>query len=341
MTNPPASIAPTEIRKDPLLERWVIFAPARASRPEILSQDSGVTYDPKANPFCAGQEVQTPGELYALSEQAREKNSPGWDVRVFPNAFPALQQAGIPERFNQDQFTWMKGIGHHELIVDCPQYEADFGNLPPAQLAKVLTAYRDRMEVAYAHPEVEYVQVFKNQGAAAGASLPHAHSQLLTFPMQPPLIQEEIAGCVTFCESNQGQFFFPWLINKELSHNKRVILNTPQFIVLAPYASRFAFEAWVIPHQHHCAYTSITKDEIDQLSKVVSRVLHRLSQLIKPAAYNLVLHSVPKGVPNSNTFCWHLEILPRITGLAGFEMGTGCYVNPVYPEQAVTQYGLK
>jgi UDPglucose--hexose-1-phosphate uridylyltransferase len=336
----PASAS--EIRKDYLIDRWVIYAPERQVKPEVLNQKDAtpVNYLPDQNPFMEGQEQQTPPELFTISKKAdRQPDTPGWSVRVFPNGFPALKktQSHIDpqalEPTGDALHQKILGIGQHELIVDAPQFESQFEQLPATQMRDLLQTFCTRMQLAEQHPEVRYVQVFKNQGAMAGASLPHVHSQLLTLPFIPPLVDQELTACQKFADENEGREFFDWLIENELELRQRIVAVHDQFLILAPFAARFQCETWIIPRRPMPHMYELTTAELETLSQLLHETLRVMTLELPQSSYNIVFHTAPVNDPRSKYYRWHIEILPRVTGIAGFELGTGCFVNPYFPEQ--------
>ena len=333
------SLKPAEIRKDYLVDRWVVMAPSRSGRPEVLQHhdaDLAAQTDERnmaEDPFLEGHEHLTPNELYSIANTPREKDSPGWNVRVFKNAFPALNTLGDPLLTTQNIHTSHKGVGYHEVIVDCPQYEEYFEALSVDQIFHVLMTYRDRMAWAYKQVEVNYVQVFKNQGLGAGASLPHAHSQLMTLPFIPPSMQAELTATQNYYATHNEKYM-NFLMRDNAEQAERGIAQTTHFALHAPYASRFCFETCIFPVTGEACFHLCTTTQLRELAKVLKASLMGIARELPGFSYNLVIHSSPPEEIHMETYTWHLEILPRVTGIAGFEMGTGCYVNPVYPEEA-------
>ncbi|MFO0863912.1 MAG: galactose-1-phosphate uridylyltransferase [Gemmataceae bacterium] len=322
-----------ELRKDPIVGRWVIIAEERAKRPLAPRSEIAVIGEGGICPFCEGNEVHTPIEILAYRDRASSTNGPGWRVRVVPNKFPALQIEGDLDQRGEGIYDKMKGIGAHEVIIECPHHELSMAQLPEENIREVLWAYRDRLVDLKKDPRLVYGMVFKNVGGAAGASLEHSHSQLIVTPIVPITVEEEMSGAENFF-SYRGRCIFCDMVHQELASEKRIILDTPNFLVFAPFASRFPFETWIVPKTHNSHYENIRKPEVDDLGGVLKTILRKLETALDRPAYNYVIHTSPFDVPTLRHYHWHLEIIPRTTRIAGFEWGTGFYINPVAPEKA-------
>jgi UDPglucose--hexose-1-phosphate uridylyltransferase len=322
-----------ELRKDPIVGRWVIIAEERAKRPLAPRSELAVIGEGGICPFCEGNEVHTPIEILAYRDRASPTNGPGWRVRVVPNKFPALQIEGDLDLRGEGIYDKMKGVGAHEVIIECPHHEMNMAQLPEENIREVLWVYRDRLVDLKKDPRLVYGMVFKNVGGAAGASLEHSHSQLIVTPIVPITVEEEMAGAEEFF-SYRGRCIFCDMVHQELASEKRIILDTPHFLAFAPFASRFPFETWIVPKTHNSHYENIRKPEVDDLGGVLKTVLRKLETALDRPAYNYVIHTSPFDVPTLRHYHWHLEIIPRTTRIAGFEWGTGFYINPVAPEKA-------
>lgn len=322
-----------ELRKDPIVGRWVIIAEERAKRPLPSRSESTVVGEGGICPFCAGNETHTPIEILAYRDRGTNPNASGWRVRVVPNKFPALQIEGDLDKRGEGIYDKMKGVGAHEVIIECPQHELSMAQLPEENIREVLWAYRDRLVDLKKDPRLVFGMVFKNVGAAAGASLEHSHSQLIVTPIVPVNVAEEMAGAQEFFDY-RGRCIFCDMVHQESSSEKRVILDSPHFLVFAPFASRFPFETWIVPKTHNSHYENIRKPEVDDLGGILKTVLRKLEVALDRPAYNYMIHTSPFDVQSLRHYHWHLEIIPRMTRVAGFEWGTGFYINPVAPERA-------
>lgn len=321
-----------ELRKDPIVGRWVIIAPNRVKRP----QDFAVNFERATNafdPFAEGNESATPPEILAYREAGSAPNGPGWRVRVVPNKFPALSVEGELERRGDGIYDLMTGIGAHEVIIECPQRESNMSRLSVDNIREVLWVYRDRLVDLKKDPRLVHGLVFKNKGAMAGASLEHSHSQLIVNPVVPITVSEEMNGALEFF-NYRGRSIYEDMIQQELANGHRIVLETPNFVVFCPYASRFPFETWILPKHHSSHYENIQRQQIEDLGVVMKSVLSKLEIALDDPPYNYVLHTAPFDQPELKYFSWHVEIFPRLTGIAGFEWGSGFYINPVLPEDA-------
>lgn len=322
----------SELRKDPVVGRWVIIATERANRPLAPHVEGGLI-GPTDCPFCEGHEVHTPNEIMSYRTVGSAANGPGWRVRVVPNKFPALGIEGKLHKRGLGLYDMMSGIGAHEVIIECPQHEMRMSHLPVENIREVLWSYRDRLVDLKNDPRLVYGMLFKNVGAPAGASLEHSHSQLIVTPIVPINVQEEMTGALNFYQY-RGRCIYCDLVQEELEQDKRLVLDTPNFLCFAPFASRFPFETWIVPKTHASHYENITKNEIEELGTVLKTILMKQEVALDRPAYNYIIHTSPLDSQPLKHYHWHLEIIPRLTRVAGFEWGTGFYINPVPPEQA-------
>src|SRR6185437_6162314 len=230
-------------------------------------------------------------------------------------------------------YDWMSGIGAHEVIIECPHHEVSMARLPVELIREVFWAYRDRLVDLKNDPRLVYGMIFKNVGAAAGASLEHSHSQLIVTPIVPVSVQEEMTGSLEF-HNYRGRCIYCDMVQQELSFEKRIVLDTPHFTAFCPYASRFPFETWILPKNHSSHFENIPKPGVDDLGSVLRQVLNKLEVALDSPAYNYIIHTAPFDHQELPHYHWHIEIIPRLTKVAGFEWGSGFYINPVLPEDA-------
>lgn len=322
---------PQELRKDPIVGRWVIIAPERLSRPQAFSQTETTAPD-SFDPFLSGNEDATTPEILAYRDSG-PPNGPGWRVRVIPNKFPAVRVEGNLEKRGEGIYDMMNAVGAHEVIVECPHRETNMSRLSVDNIREVLWVYRDRLVDLKRDRRLVHGLIFKNKGARAGASLDHCHSQLIVTPIVPIAIQEELDGAREFFDY-RGRCIFADMIQQELASEKRVVLETEHFVVFCPFASRFPFETWILPRQHSSHYENISKPMVEDLGVVLKTVLSKLEVGLDDPPYNYVLHSAPFPAQDLPHYLWHIEIFPRMSGIAGFEWGSGFYINPVAPEDA-------
>ncbi|MCL6583088.1 MAG: galactose-1-phosphate uridylyltransferase [bacterium] len=321
-----------ELRKDPIIGRWVIIATERAKRPsDFISQ-------PQERmkgfcPFCVGNEDKTPPEVLAYRQSGTRPNTPGWSVRVVPNKFPALKIEGELDKRAVGLYDQMNGVGAHEVIIETPDHDLSLANLPLENFAQVIQAYQDRVIDLKRDPRFQYVLIFKNHGHAAGASLDHSHSQLIALPVIPKRVVEEIRGTNTYY-LYRDRCIICDIIHQELEMEVRLIDQNQHFIALAPFASRFPFETWVIPKGHAVYFEAISQDQLWALAQILKCVLQRITTALNDPPYNFLIHSAPFYEKEIGFYHWHMEIIPKLTAVAGFEWGTGFYINPTPPEEA-------
>ncbi len=327
----------SELRKDPLHERWVIVSPERGKRPGSFLT-SRRTWE--FCPFCEGNEWSTPPEIVADREPGSRPNEKGWRVRVFPNKFPALRIEGVLDRKEIGIFSKMGGLGAHEIIVETPEHEKPLQELSEDHIERVIRIYRHRIEDLYRDNRLKYVIVFKNWGDLAGASIPHSHSQVIAIPIIPKNLRDEYDKSTDYFK-RQKRCIFCNMIRDEIKSEKRIVYENQYFIACTAFASAFPFETHILPKTHSCNFTSINEGEICSLADVLKIVLKKLMKATDNAPYNFVIHNAPNPTSREVTwelidkaFHWHIEIIPRLTRIAGFEWGTGFYINPVSPEDA-------
>jgi len=331
----------SELRKDLVSGRWVIIATERSKRPDDFRPQGAIAPVPEAAgfcPFCAGNEGKTPPEVFALRAAGTAPDSPGWTVRVVPNKFPALTPGPPPPRATEGLYQRMEGRGVHEVVIENPDHALELGDLPVPHIRAVLGVFQQRIRAIERDLHYQYVQIFKNKGKEAGASLSHPHSQIVATPIIPKRVKEEIYGADrlfrTFKECG-----FCRILRDEESVGTRLVARNSQFTAFAPYASRFPFEMAVFPQRHSAFFTDVREDELTTLAEILKKILTRLKETVGDPPFNMVLHQAPnpslslKGWPDIHLKShWHLEIIPILTKVAGFEWGTGFYINPVPPE---------
>lgn len=321
-----------ELRRDPIMGRWVIIATSRGKRPS--SFDTVQDYEQGGTcPFCPGSEDKTPNEILAYYNTGREKNKPGWWVRVIPNKFPALEIEGDLNRNGDGMYDKMNGMGAHEVIIETPHHDQPFYQMDQIKMEDVFWAFRDRILDLSKDPRLEYILVFKNHGSAAGASLKHPHSQLMALPMVPIRVQQEAAGAKKYFDYKERCVYCD-IIRQEAEQGTRVVLQNKDFIAFTPFASRSPFETWIVPLRHSSDFQNIQKLEVTALAEMMKQVLAKHSYVLDNAPFNYVLHTAPLKTPKLSHSHWYIEIIPKLTKQAGFEQGTGFYINPTPPEDA-------
>lgn len=322
-----------ELRKDPITGRWVIIATERAKRPSDFVRDKVEIRGAGFCPFCYGNESKTPPEIVAYRGDGSTRNSPGWSLRVVPNKFPALGIEGSLNRQGEGLYDKMSGIGAHEVVIETPDHQKTLAVLSPRQIEDVLWAYRDRIIDLKKDRRFKYIMIFKNHGESAGASLEHTHSQLIALPVVPKRVREETDGAREYFNFRERCIFCD-IIRQETESGIRVIADTPAFIAVAPFAPRFPFEIWIMPRVHQSAFEDSQKQEFEQLAVILKDMLMRLDKVLDYPAYNYIIHTSPIPESPNEHYHWHLEIMPKLTKIAGFEWGTGFHINPTPPEES-------
>ena len=322
-----------ELRKDPIVGRWVIIAHERAKRPHDFRSEAPLAHAPGVCPFCEGQEDKTPPEILAYRQFGSRPNGPGWRVRVVPNRLPALKIEGHLNKRGDGIYDIMAGIGAHEVIIESPRHHVSMASLTEDNIREVLWVYRDRLVDLKKDSRLVHGMLFKNVGAAGGASLEHTHSQLIVTPIIPISVWEEMTGALEFL-NYRGRCIFCDMVQQELAVEKRIVLDSAHFTAFCPFASRFPFEIWILPKTHSSHFENIPKPVVDDLGHVLHQVLNKLELALDNPAYNYIIHTAPFDTQSLPHYHWHIEIIPRLTKVAGFEWGSGFYINPVPPEDA-------
>jgi len=257
-------------------------------------------------------------------------------VRVVPNKFPALEIEGQLERRGEGLYDKMNGVGAHEVVVEGSDPDRQLAEQPVEQIQQVLIAFRERMLDLKKDKRLRYVLVFKNQGAGAGATLEHPHSQIIATPIIPRMVQEELDGARRYYELKE-RCVFTDILDQEMSegNGRRIVSTTERYVALAPYAPRFPFETWILPREHRSSYHTITDpEEFLDLARILKDTLQRLNVALDTPPFNFVLHTAPLADDDLPYYHWHFEIMPKLTRVAGFEIGSGFYINPTPPEDA-------
>ncbi|MDD2553269.1 MAG: galactose-1-phosphate uridylyltransferase [Desulfotomaculaceae bacterium] len=321
-----------EWRKDPIVNRWVIIATERGKRPNDYKEINEGKISRKCF-FCEGNEEQTPPEIIAYREPGTVKDTPGWWVRVVPNKFPALNIQGDSYQQDRGVYQYMDGVGAHEVIVESANHIIGMNEQTEKQVEEIIWIWRDRSLDLRKDTRLKYIQIFKNTGPVAGASLEHTHSQLIAIPFVPEDVRQEIEGMKEYV-NQRGSCVICDMIRQEILEKERLIIDNAHFISFSPFASRFPFEIWITPREHQFDFAQISEEQVRDLAHVLRSSLGKLSSAIRNIPYNVVLHTAPVNMKEERHFHWHLEIMPRLTTIAGFELGTGYFINPTSPEIA-------
>ncbi|NWF94296.1 MAG: galactose-1-phosphate uridylyltransferase [Syntrophaceae bacterium] len=321
-----------EFRRDPIHGRWVIISTERGRRPSDFVPEERRPVGGFC-PLCEGNEDKTPPEIIAYRNNGTPPNSPGWTLRVVANKFPALRIEGDLNRQGDGIYDKMNGLGAHEVVIETPRHYETLSSLPLKAVENVLWAYRERMIDLRRDKRFRYVLVFKNHGVAAGASLEHSHSQIIALPIVPKRVSEEIEGAKNYF-LYKDRCVFCDIIRQELGQGVRMIAENEAFLSIAPFASRFPFETWILPKTHYPSFEHMDSSLYPQAAQILSETLRRLQQVLHDPPYNYIIHTAPLQEVDHDSYHWHFEIMPKLTKVAGFEWGTGFYINPTPPEEA-------
>ena len=309
----------------------MIIAPGRQQRPHDIQVEGAVAGGREDCPFCPGHESMTPPEVLAYRPGGGAANTPGWDLRVVTNKFPALVMEPGARAFQASDR--MHAIGAHEVIIETPDHDCRLATMSEAEVERFLRACRERMLALRHDDRLKYILVFKNHGAEAGATLAHPHAQIIALPMVPSVVQQEIDGARAHF-SAEGRCVFCEMIDQQRRDDRRVIQEDADVIAIAPYAPRFAFETWLLPKRHTARFEDASPDEDRSMARLLRMVLRRLNAVLDTPPFNLVLHTSPLSDDVADVYHWHVEILPALTRAGGCEWGSGLHINPVPPEDA-------
>lgn len=322
-----------ELRKDPVLGRWIIISKERGKRPTDFQIEKPEVLGGFC-PLCPGNEKTTPPEVLAFALDEHQGAGTGdWQVRVVPNKYPALVIEGGLDKEGEGLYDKMNGIGAHEVVIESPNHDEPFSHLPPDKMMLVFRAYRQRINDLTRDKRFQYVMIFKNHGKAAGASLEHSHSQLIALPILPRMIVSELSGALSYYQYKERCVFCD-IIRQEIQQDIRVVCQNEHFITITPFAPRTPFEMWVLPRKHSSSFSSADDSMLYFLSEIFSETLRRLDHCIPNVPYNFVLHTEPLRSARIEHYHYHFEIVPKLTSIAGFEWGSGFYINPMPPEEA-------
>ena len=332
----------SELRWDPLRNNWTIIAKGRGRRPQDFLQQREIVKI-SVCPFCYGNESKTPPEVYAHRPDGSAPNQSGWQVRVIPNNFPALHVEGKLDNRAVGLYDCMNGIGAHEVLIVTPDHEKCLADLTVEQITEVLKAYRARMLDLRKDSRFRYIFIFKNHGIEASANIPHSHSQLIAVPLIPPLVAIELKYCREHFQRKERCLICD-LIRQEKAAKERVVCDDGNFLVYAPYASRFPFELMIVPLEHSHDFSLQTDQQLLLLAETLRSTLLRMRVALRDPPYSFILHSAPPmhlrwGRPDywaslPSDYHWHIELAPKLTQVAGFEWGSGFHINPTPPEEA-------
>lgn len=316
-----------ELRKDPTTRRWVIVASGRGKRPSDF-RGKARRATKKDCPFEPGAPEVKKAAVYLHWEHPAK-----YSVAVVPNKYPALSYEGLPRMVVKGLYTTIDAVGGHEIFVDTPRHTATWATMTVDEFEALLYAYRERYKFWFKDERVKYVLIFKNWGLGSGASLVHPHSQLAATPVVPPRTLEELEKGERHFKAKRTCIYCD-LLKDEKRLKRRIVHESESFIVMCPFASRFPFELQIFPKRHSSNFVDSRLDEIKDLAETMHAVFGRVKRILGDPPYNALIHVAPQYAPNLRFYHWHIEIIPRLTEVAGFEWGAGVYINPTPPEQA-------
>jgi UDPglucose--hexose-1-phosphate uridylyltransferase len=293
-------------------------------------------YIPKGGlcPFCYGNEAMTPPEVDSFRHHGTAPNTSGWQVRVVPNKFPALQIEGEIDRRGEGIYDLSNGVGAHEVLIETPYHDKDISDLLNEEVEKVIQMWCRRALDLVKDKRFKYIMLFRNYGKAAGASLEHPHTQIVALPMVPKNVAEEITGAYHYFEYRERCIFCD-IIRQESQEKERIILENKYFISFCPFVSRFPFEIWIVPKKHSSYFCHMPHEEIPALASILRETIAKVKKVFVNLSYNFILHSSPvNGDGGVEYYHWHIEFMPKLTRVAGFEWGTGFYLDSTSPELA-------
>jgi UDPglucose--hexose-1-phosphate uridylyltransferase len=331
-----------ELRKDYLLARWVVIATERGRRPTDFAKKETEKAPAKTTtcPMCPGNEHMTPPAILVYQKKGKsiqktkdkgDNRQKNWLIRVVPNLYPAFTPPVDKINLKQAMKTsdLAQAVGHHEVIVESPNHNEHPADAKIPQLTLVVNTYIDRLRELGKKPYVKYVSIFRNHGLEAGASLSHAHSQIIATPFIPKTIQEEMKASKHYW-TQKGKCVFCDILKKERKSSRFIFENT-RFVAFAPYASINPLEFWIMPKKHQTTLLNMTKTEAQTFAETLRTTLNALKKLVNDPPYNYGIHlAIDKNA--SKHYHWHLEVYPKLAIWAGFEKSTGIYINTVTPE---------
>jgi UDPglucose--hexose-1-phosphate uridylyltransferase len=319
-----------ELRQNPITKQWVIIATERAKRPQDfvrkVAETKPVPSYVEQCPFCPGNERLTPPELLRIGDALGK-----WQVRVVPNRFSALSSEGDRVRKHEGLHNTVNGVGIHNVIIETPDHSKSIATLSPAEVELIVRCYRDSYIAALQDPRVEHVTLFKNHGLAAGTSLEHPHSQLIATPIIPPDIRHRMEEALRYYDSS-GECIFCQVLSDEIAGRARLVEETEHFASFIPFAALTPFSLWIYPKRHMASFGEIHPQEMRDLVGMLRLVLARLHYGLANPDYNYIIRSAPSEGRYLRYYHWYLTVIPRLTRTAGFELGSGMYINPTIPE---------
>jgi UDPglucose--hexose-1-phosphate uridylyltransferase len=325
----------SELRLNRATKEWIIVAKERAKRPHEFHREEHKkklpAFDPNC-PFCPENEKKTPPEVFALRDEETKANHPGWRIRVVTNKYPALDPKREISGITGEFFKRTIGLGKHEVIIESTQHNKSLATLSLKQVQEVCEVYWKRYLVLKDDKRFKLIIIFRNHGLSAGTSLTHPHSQLIALPLVPASIRHLLEEAMRYYDDH-GSCVFCDMIHQELVQKKRIILESKEFMVFHPFASRAPFETWIVPKKHNACFGNIDQEEVKAMASVLKEILEKLYIKLEDPDYNLMIRTAPIKDAQEDYYHWYIQILPRLTTPAGFELGSGVFINSSLPEE--------
>ncbi len=323
----------SELRRDPLLGRWIGIKKTNPYGPNDFEKEDHSFTQEAVCQFCPHREQQTPPEIEAFRPDNSQPNTPGWKTRVVPNKFPALMIEGDLDKRGEGMYDLTNGVGAHEILIETPDHKRDLVDLTIEEIVEVIKKYKSRSLSLARDKRFKYILIFRNYGASAGASVEHAHSQIIALPMVPKNVLDELNGVQNYY-GYRGRCVFCDMIDQENQDKERIVVENKDFICFCPFVPRFPFESWILPKEHSTQFCDTSDEQKYSLACTLKEILLRNKICLGNPSYNFYLHNAPVNYDKEVSFHWHIEIIPKLTRVAGFEWGTDFYVVPTPPKVA-------
>lgn len=320
----------SELRQDIVTGDWVVIATGRGKRPDDFvapEEKKCVENDENKCVFCYPEETGQEKDVLMYSTDSGD-----WSLRVFPNKFPAFRTDDAIDHWEEGPHFGMEGTGYHEIVVT-RDHERQIAKMDVLEVAEIVDAYQDRYIDLMNKRNVNFIDIFHNHGKAAGASIVHPHSQLMAIPVISPYIQLELNGSENYYQQN-GECVFCSILGWEKENKKRVVFENESFLAFCPFASRAAFEVWIAPKKHQPYFERTNSEDKMKLAEALQNVINKIYKKLNNPAYNFYLHTSPCDGKDYPHYHWHIEVLPRTSTWAGFELSTGIEISTIEPEKA-------
>ncbi|MEI7542361.1 MAG: galactose-1-phosphate uridylyltransferase [bacterium] len=319
----------SELRKDPVINRWVITLDDKSFKPQADSKIPANLSDKDSScALCPGNEDKTGKNILSVNDPDGK-----WKVRVIPNNHPYLRVETPLKKKGVGIFDVISGTGANEIIVDTPLHNVDFDKMDVSRVVDVIRTYKDRILDLKNDTRLEYVLIFKNRGERAGSNSQHLHSQLMALPVIPKKITEEMDASKEYFNFKKRCVYCD-LVDNEIHMKERIVRETERFVCITPFASQTPFEMWIIPKTHASHFYKLSENEEADLAIILKDSITRLNKALNYPSYNYMIHTTPVKQQDIDHYHWHIEIMPRVKSIAGFEWGSGFYINPTLPEEA-------